>query len=231
MSGVDLVGQGRNLIAQGLPDLALRLWLSAPWPIPEPQLTALVEQGRARADELNSILTSVRETRETFGTAAADSGEAITRARDDLTTSAQQAGLLVTTILSDATNALYKDDAKRNEKESRGVWTWGLIVLGFAAITAILPVVLHYLNVGPKYSTPEVIGRDYFKCEQSLHSGSRGVRSRLDGAIRDRERSKPIAWRRCAQHKSGTLIRDFRSNRSGRDGNPVDRVVGPRKLP
>lgn len=125
--GIDLVGQGWNLLAQGQPEFALRVMMTpSPWPILEPQLAAIAEQGRTRISELEELLAAARQKRQDFDGNVTMSSDAITKATDDLTTSAKQAGLLVKTVLSDATNALYKDDATRNEKESRGAWELGL---------------------------------------------------------------------------------------------------------
>ena len=210
--GIDVIGQGWNLLAQGQPELALRIMaVSSPWPLSEPQLKSLGEQGRARIGELDGLLTTARQTRETFETTATESNEAITKARDDLTTSAKQAGLLVTTVLSDATNTLYKADATRNEKESKGAWGWGLVVLGIAALVAVLPVVLHYLNWGPSYSTAQVIG---------VHLASTAALGTFSGVLLARARSRDRAAQRSHDLSTamGTMI-----SYSNQISNPVEK--------
>jgi len=212
MGGADLVGQGWNLIAQGQPELALRIMTTpTPWPLTDPQLTALGEQGRARVGELDGLLTSARQKRDTFDGNVIESNEAITKATDDLTTSARQAGLLVTTVLSDATNALYKADASRNEKESKGAWISGLAVLGLAALAAVLPVALHYLDLGPSYSTAEVIG---------VHLASTAALGTFAGVLLARARSRDRAAQRAHDLSTamGTMI-----SYSNQISNPVER--------
>ena len=61
----------------------------------------------------------------------------IQKAKDDLQTSAKQAGLLVTATSSDATNTLFINDAKRNAKESSVALGWGLFVLAGAEAAAL----------------------------------------------------------------------------------------------
>jgi hypothetical protein len=200
MGGVDVVGQGWSLIAQGQPELALRIMTTLiPWPLSEPQLTAIAEQGRARVTELEGLLSGALQSRETFDTTVTASSDAISKATNDLTTSAKQAGLLVTTVLSDATNTLYKADATRNEKESKGAWVSGLIVLGLAAFVAVLPVGLHYLHLGPKYSTAEVIG---------VHLASTAALGTFAGVLLARARSRDRAAQRAHDLSTamGTMI-------------------------
>lgn len=212
MGGADVVGQGWNLIAQGQPELALRMMTTlTPWPLSEPQLKSLGEQARVRAGELDGLLNTARSTRETLEETAASSSEAIAKARDDLTTSAKQAGLLVTTILSDATNTLYKADASRNEKESKGAWISGLAVLGLAALVAVLPVVLHYLHLGPSYSTAEVIG---------VHLASTAALGTFSGVLLARARSRDRAAQRSHDLSTamGTMI-----SYSNQISNPVEK--------
>lgn len=210
--GIDLVGQGWNLLAQGQPEFALRVMMTpSPWPILEPQLAAIAEQGRTRISELEELLAAARQKRQDFDGNVTMSSDAITKATDDLTTSAKQAGLLVKTVLSDATNALYKDDATRNEKESRGAWGAGLIVLGLAALVAVLPVVLHYLHLGPSYSTAEVIG---------VHLASTAALGTFAGVLLARARSRDRAAQRAHDLSTamGTMI-----TYSSQISDPVER--------
>jgi multidrug transporter EmrE-like cation transporter len=200
IGGVDVVSQGWNLIAQGQPGLALKLMTTvSPWPLSEPQLKSLGEQGSARIRELDGLLSAARQTRDALDESATTATNEITKAKDDITTSAKQAGLLVTTVLSDATNALYKADASRNEKESKGAWIAGLTVLAIAALVAVLPVALHYLHVGPNYSTAEVIG---------VHLTSTVALGTFSGVLLARARSRDRAAQRSYDLSTamGTMI-------------------------
>jgi len=212
MGGIDIIGQGWNLIAQGQVDLALRVMTTtAPWPLSEPQLTALGEQGRARVSELDGLLVTARERRDEFDANVTASKTAIEKEKDDLTTSAKQAGLLVTTVLSDATNSLYKDDATRNEKESKGAWISGLVILGLAALAAVLPVGMHYLGLGPAYSRGEVI---------AVHLASTAALGTFAGVLLARARSRDHAAQRAHDLSTamGTMI-----SYSNQISNPVEK--------
>lgn len=212
MSGIDLVGQGWNLLAQGQPALALQIMTtSAPWPLSDAQLTALGEQGRARVSELDGLLPTARERRDEFFVQLGESSASVEKLTDDLTTSAKQAGLLVTKVLSDATNTLYKADATRNEKESKGAWISGLVVLGLAALAAVLPVGMHYLGLGPAYSRGEVI---------AVHLASTAALGTFAGVLLARARSRDRAAQRAHDLSTamGTMI-----SYSNQISNPVEK--------
>ena len=212
MGGVDLVGQGWNLVAQGQPALGIQLMeLPAPWPASEPQLTALVSSAAERKGELDQIALAARQQRSALDDEVVQARTAIEKARDDLETSAKQAGLLVTAASSDATNALYVADAERNAKESRGVWAAGLAVLGAAAFVAILPVVLHYIGVGPTYTAIEQIG---------LHLASTAALAAFSGVLLARARSRDQAAQRARDLSTamGTMI-----SYSNQISNPVEK--------
>jgi len=212
VAGVDLVSHGWNLLAQGQPDVALRVMsATTQWPLAEPQLATLAEQGRTRISELNKIINSAQDRRMAFEQAVSIASQEVDQARSELTTSAKQAGLLVTTVSSDATNALYKEDASRNEGQSKGAWRWGLIVLALAAVAAVLPVVLHYFNVGPAYSTFEVIG---------VHLASTAALGTFAGVLLARARARDHAAQRAYDLSTamGTMI-----SYSNQITNPVEK--------
>lgn len=199
-NGVDLVGQGFSLSAQGLPELGLQvMMLPFPVPVTGPQWKGLVAQARKYTSSLREIeaaaLAQQLELNEYVGKAQ----EAIDRSRSELETSAGQAGLLVTTVLSDATNSLYKADAARNTKESRGAWNLGLGVLAVAAFVAVLPVVLHYLRLGPIYSALEQI---------ALHLTSTIALATFAGVLLARSRARDHAAQRANDLSTamGTMI-------------------------
>ncbi len=85
----------------------------------EPQLNELTTMARTRVSEIDEALTAARLRLAEVDSTAGEAKAAIERLRSELKTSATQAGLLITTVLSDATNALVKADAERNTKESR----------------------------------------------------------------------------------------------------------------
>ncbi len=198
--GADLVGQGWNLIAQGHTETGLKLMMTpGPWPLSEPQFRVLVEQAQARLRELDTASASASRKETDFTRQVEEAQTTIDKAKDDLVTSARQTGLLVTTISSDATNALFKADATRNTKESKGAWRSGLAILGGAAVVAVLPLVLHYLNVGPAYTTIEQIG---------VHLASTAALATFAGVLLARARSRDRAAQRAHDLSTamGTMI-------------------------
>lgn len=210
--GIDLVGQGWNLVAQGQPELAMRIMTTPPpGPLSEPQLNALADQARARISELDGLLSTARKMRDDFDVHVTQSSTSIEEAKNDLTTSAKQAGLLVSTVLSDATNTLYKDDATRNERESKGAWISGLFILGLAALAAVLPVGMHYLGLGPDYSRGEVI---------AVHLASTAALGSFAGVLLARARSRDHAAQRAHDLSTamGTMI-----SYSNQISNPVEK--------
>ena len=76
---------------------------------------------------------------------------------------------------------------------------WGLAVLGAAALVAVLPVVLHYLNVGADYSPLEQIG---------LHLVSTAALATFAGVLLARARSRDQAAQRANDLSTamGTMI-------------------------
>jgi len=202
VTGIDIVGQAWNAQAQGQPALAMKLLNYVVPPTPEtidPRLQFL-------SDRAGGALTEIERSRENIRVLAAEvdaiSEEArqqIARASDDLKTSAGQAKLLVTTVSSDATNSLFKADAQRNARESKGAWITGLAVLASAALVAILPVILHYLQIGYKYSGIEQLG---------IHLVSTAALASFAGVLLARARSRDQAAQRANDLSTamGTMI-------------------------
>ncbi|MBS3178200.1 MULTISPECIES: hypothetical protein [unclassified Pseudoclavibacter] len=201
-SGVDAVGQGWNIAQSGQPELGLQimmLQMKLPYTLTDTHLAALVADAQDRTNELNRILASIREQQRSVEVASAEGRAAMNKATLELETSAKQAGLLITTATSDATNALFLEDAERNAKESRGAWLSGLVVLGGAATVAVLPVILHYLRVGADYSSIEQI---------ALHLVSTAALATFAGVLLARARSRDQAAQRANDLSTamGTMI-------------------------
>lgn len=198
--GVDLVGQGWNLVAQGQPLAAVQvMMLSTPWPLTEPGWGALVAQARERGSDIEVLAAAAQKQLADFEEAVDRARDEINSSRDGLKTSASQAQLLVSTISSDATNSLFVEAAKRNEKQSTRAWAAGLTVLGAAAIVAVLPVLLHYLDVGPDYSAFEQLG---------VHLASTAALATFAGVLLARARSRDRAAQRAHDLSTamGTMI-------------------------
>lgn len=208
--GLDTAGQGWNLVAQGHPAQGIKLMgVSSPSPQTNKQWTEMVEAANQHVIELDQIVLAARDKREEVNLAAANGVVAIQKSRDDLETSAQQAGLLVTSVTADATRSLFDEDAKRNEDESKSAWMWGLIVLGAAAVVAVLPLFLHYIGKGPDYSKGALIG---------AHAASTAALATVAGVVLARARSRDLARQRANDLSTamGTMI--AYSNRIRDDG-------------
>lgn len=188
--GIDPVGQGWNLIQNGQAELALQIIMvpsPIPYPLADPQLSSILAQARVRSAEIDSAAASSRTQQSEVESFAANARAAIEKARDELETSAGQAGLLVAAVASNAIDARFKADAARNSKESQFSWRAGLVVLGGAATVAVLPVLLHYLGFGPGYSSLEQI---------ILHLVSTAALASFAGVLLARGRSRDHAAQR-----------------------------------
>ena len=149
-SGIDPVGQGWSLISQGRPEDGLRLlMLRMRMPFYPDAWDAITANAQAKLAELDSTVTAAHEQKANLEQAASEGLAVISSSADEIKTSAGQANLLITTIVSDSATTLYKAAAERSEKESRAAWTWGLRVLGAAAVVAVLPLIIHYLGFDP----------------------------------------------------------------------------------
>ena len=188
-TGIDPVGQGWNLIAQGRHADGVRLMgLRSPFPATDAEWDSLAASARAQANEINKVLKGVTAVEAQVGKAATAHQEAIEKVRNDLETSAKQAELLVTSVTSEATGTLFKKDADRNKEESKTAWIWGLVVLAAAAAVAVAPVILHYLGRGPDYSTGALLG---------AHAGSTAALATVAGVLLARARARDLARQRA----------------------------------
>jgi len=186
-TGIDPVGQGWNLISQGRVADGVRL-MSLRNPAASHEWDALTEAARAQAKQVNAVLKSVTTLEAQVNTAAAAHQEAMEKARNDLETSANQAELLITSVTSEATGTLFKNDADQNEEESKTAWIWGLVVLAAAATVAVAPLILHYLGTGPDYSTGALLG---------AHAGSTAALATVAGVLLARARARDLARQRA----------------------------------
>ncbi|KAA1427485.1 hypothetical protein [Nocardioides antri] len=199
-SGIDPVGQGWNLMSQGHFAQAVRMMsFTTHYPIIDSQWESLASKAQERLSELESLTSEARNQRDRFRADAEEGVAVIERERSDLETAARQAGLLVAAVVSDATASLFKEDAARNEKESKSAWTWGLVVLAMAAVVALTPLGLHYLGEGPAYSGPALL---------AAHAGSTAALATVAGVLLARARSRDIARQRANDLSTamGTMI-------------------------
>lgn len=187
-SGIDPVGQGWGLVSQGRPEDGLRLiMLKLPTPFYPDAWDSIAANAQARLAELDAAVATAEQKKSDLEQATDESLAVISSSADEIRTSAGQANLLITTIVSDAATTLYKAAAERSEKESKTAWTWGLRVLGVAAIVAVLPLITHYLGFGPHYDTGALVG---------AHLASTLALASFAGVLLARARSRDLSTQR-----------------------------------
>ncbi|MEU4454382.1 hypothetical protein AB0F44_23835 [Nocardioides sp. NPDC023903] len=199
-SGFDPVNSGWNLIAQGRAAEGVRLMgLRSVFPVTDQEWVAMSESARNQAGEISAALNRAKAAEAEVGTAAAAHLVAMGKAESDLETRAKQAQLMVTTVTSEATGALFTKDANSNKKESKTAWVSGLVVLAAAAAVAVAPLLLHYLGRGPDYSTGALFG---------AHAGSTAALATVAGVLLARARSRDLARQRASDLSiaMGTMI-------------------------
>lgn len=200
-TAVDPVGNAWTVIANGNATLAVQILMlpMPPFPHPELQTAVLLEQATANVRKTDDATAAVQAQRGTFEDTVQQALESIERERSEVETSARQAGLLVTKITSDATDARFTQDAERNKKESRGAWYTGLAVLAGAAVVAVWPVILRYLDRTVSYSGFENI---------ALHVVSTAALGAVAGVLLARARSRDHAAQRANDLSTamGTMI-------------------------
>lgn len=183
--GIDPVAQGWNLLAQGNAAAAIRLMgLCWSWPTSSTDWASLAQSAQKSVTEINQLLTKSRHDSQEVERVSDEGKAAITKARNDLETSAKQAGLLVSKTNSDAVNALFTADAESNKNGSLIAWIAGLIVLAGAAFVAVFPLWQHYHNKGPAYSGSALVG---------AHAAATVALGTVAGVLLARARARDIA--------------------------------------
>jgi hypothetical protein len=199
-AGIDPVGQGWNMMSQNRPDVAVRLMATtASFPSSPDEWEHLMTAARTQSQGLSELVASARSMEAQVQAASMQSIESITKHREDLETKAKQAGLLVSSVNSEAVNTLFDADAERNAGESRTSWRWGIAVLVVAAAVAVLPLVLHYFGMGPDYSSAGLLG---------AHAGSTAALGAVAGVLLARARGRDRAHQRARDISTamGTMI-------------------------
>jgi hypothetical protein len=169
------------------------------FPVLPAELDAILSSARKQTVLLQDLVRTAQGQGQQVNSAAVESTGVITNARDELLTAAKQAGLLISTVTSDATNSLFKADAKRNESQSRVAWAWGLGILIGAAAIAVLPLIIHYIGNGPDYSPYALF---------AVHATSTLALGTVAGVILARARGRDRASQRANDLSTamGTMI-------------------------
>lgn len=188
--GIDLIGHGWNVLAQGQPQTAAQIMMmTTPWPLTEPQWDALVRHAAERNTEVEQSAASAQEHLARLLDVIAQAQTQVEQQRDELTTNAKQAGLLVNSVIGEGAAALFDKAAERNKKDSRGAWRGGLVVLGIAAFVAVMPVVLNYVGAGAGYDAWEKI---------AVHIAATAALGTFAGVLLARGRSRDQAAQRAS---------------------------------
>lgn len=197
--GIDPLGHAWNLLAQGRPADAMKLMSIPVMPPPLATWEGLLAHAREQDQTVTEIAASLAGRAQEFDATANESIDAIAKARADVETAASQAGLLFSSLNAAAVNSLFDAEADRNASESRTSWRWGIAVLAAAACIAILPLVLHYLDQGPDYSSGALLG---------AHAGSTAALGAVAGVLLSRARARDHARQRARDLSTamGTMI-------------------------
>lgn len=198
--GIDPVGLAWNAFSQGKYREGIQLMsITLAGPITPDDWSSLLADARQRLTELDQVLVGARERERQVIEGAESSRGEIEKAKTNLETNAKQAGLLVSAVVSDSTNSLFKAEAVRNTSESKTAWRWGLVVLGAAAVVAVLPLFIHYIGRGPSYSTTALVG---------AHFASTAALATFSGVLLARARSRDQAAQRAHDLSTamGTMI-------------------------
>ncbi|WP_193613573.1 hypothetical protein [Nocardioides lijunqiniae] len=199
-SALDPVGQAWGLLSQGQIESAVKLMGVTMRFSPNPESwDAVVRDAQRRTNEVRDLLADAQSTQADLRQIAARSEVDIEKWRTDLETKARQAELLISSVNSGAVNALFDAEAKRNAGESKTSWRWGIGVLAAAACVAVLPLVLHYLGIGPDYSMGGLLG---------AHAGSTAALGAVAGVLLARARGRDRAHQRARDLSTamGTMI-------------------------
>jgi hypothetical protein len=188
-TGVDVVGNAWNLLANGQGAAALRLLRAAVVaPRDASDLAPSVEQAKASVRSLQFAATEVQQIAATTRSAADRGTAEIEKAIGDVTTKANQAGVMISSINSGALNKNFTDESKRARKESQRAWYSGIGVLFAAAAMAVGPVVAHYLGSGPDFTGTALL---------AAHAGSTAALGTVAGVLLARSRGRDSAQQRA----------------------------------
>jgi hypothetical protein len=143
----DPISRAMQFASEGDAMSAAEMLRAAAGPYPWTQPPDLSEI-RNRVSQLDHALTTVGERQATVLNAMQAASEEIDAERESFRTR----GKTLTELLNNLTNASsqshFDDQASKYEKESRLLWTLGVIVLTVAAMAAFLPVILNYVDSG-----------------------------------------------------------------------------------
>jgi hypothetical protein len=100
--------------------------------------------------------------------------------------------LLLDTTTAEGVGTLYEKEAAKNAGESKSAWRWGVAILAVAAAVAVLPVALHYFDIGADYSDGRLL-LAHFAATAALATLAGVVLARARGRDHARQRATDLA--------------------------------------
>lgn len=188
-----------NLIGSGQDQAAAILLLATTMIPPATPLSAIVDDANSRLAAIKKAAGRSQGQANRVSELAAEESSKIAKIVEDLKTKAQQAEILVDSVTSVAVNERFETTAKRNEDESKTAFKWGMWTLAAAVAVTALPLVLHYLGMGPDFSALQVLG---------AHASATLALGTLAGVLLSRARGRDRARRRNSDLATamGTII-------------------------
>ncbi|MFK4084158.1 hypothetical protein ACI2LF_08640 [Kribbella sp. NPDC020789] len=190
-SAPDLAGIAWSLIANGGHSEAALSIL---------ELAASESQpGDLALSQLNEYLRGSHEIAQNIATQGTETLANIRSLEAELETKAKQAEVLIESVASGTINSRFESDAQENKLQSDRAFKWGMIILAAASIFAVLPIALHYFNIGLKYNAVQVLG---------AHASATLALGAVAGVLLTRARHRDRARQRAADLSTamGTII-------------------------
>lgn len=196
----DPISAGWNLLSQQHGAAAIQVMNTATvGPFDPTAWTALTANATEQVHALRALGEDAKGSVNAVKAEAEQHIEAMKQTTADLETKVKQLDLLVDTTSASAVNSLYDAEATANARESTTAWRWGIGVLISAAVVAVLPLALHYLDHGPDYSNNGLL---------LAHAGSTAALATVAGVLLARARGRDHIRQRAKDLSTamGTMI-------------------------
>lgn len=221
---VDPIGYAQQAASQGDAVAAARFLTApfAPYPLHPAGWDDLVAHARSATQHLADLEREGNQKREAVAQHAAEveqlAGEVTNRIRT-------QTGQLFTLIQA-ATNrqaeAVFEDEASTLRAEERSLWRGGIAIVSVAAAIAVLPLLLHYLNIGPDFTSSNLLTA-HFTSAASFAVVAGVMLARARGRDRARQRARDLTLALSTMFAYGGQIEDAAER--GRFTYEMGRVV------
>lgn len=206
---VDPIGYAQQAATQGDPQAAARFLTApfGPYPTSPSGWDDLVEHAKTATQHLAEVEHSGVQKHSSIAARA----EEIETLADEVTGRIRtQAGQLFTLIQA-ATNrqaeAIFEDEATSLRAEEKALWRGGIAVVSFAALIAILPLALHYLKLGPDFTSSNLLTA-HFTSAASFAVVAGVMLARARGRDRARQRARDLTLALSTMFAYGGQIED-----------------------